>query len=190
MRLAAVLLTCFALFGCTTALHPDVENAPIGDFSLTRLSVRVNDPVVGGLSRKLEDDVLNAALTQSMQSRFGRFDGGGIYLLSVELAGYVLAQPGIPVLLAPRSLLGLNVNAYVLDNGDWRRLNEETYRLVTFEDAGGDTVVGSGYTQSAEEQLAEISDNAAIEIEKWLRENPDWFDAPRTTVEAAEAADT
>lgn len=175
MRLALVLLTCFSLLGCTTALSPDIEAAPLGNFSLTRLQVRVEDPVIGGLSRRAEDEVMTAALSEAMQSRFGRFDGDGIYLLSVELVGYVLAQPGIPVLLAPRSLLGMNVNVYVLDDGDWRRLNEETYKLVTFEDAGGDTVIGSGYTQSAEEQLAEMAENAAIDIEKWMREHPEWF---------------
>lgn len=175
MRLAAVLLTCIALMGCTTELDPDSYARPIGDFRLTHLRVNAKAPLVGALSRKASSEDLEAAVTDAVQSRFARFDGPGIYAMTADVAGYVLAAPGIPVLLAPRSLLALNVNLYVLDNGDWRQLNAETNKLVVFEDAGGDTVLGSGYTQSAAEQLAEMSENAAIEIEKWIRDNPDWF---------------
>lgn len=178
MRIAAVALTCLTLIGCTTELDPELFGTAIGDFRMTHLQVTVDDPIVIGLSRKLDDDTLKAALSQSLQQRFSQFEGTGDYVLSVQLVGYVLAQPGIPVLLAPRSLLGMNVSVFVKDNGEYRRLNEEAYRLVTFEDAGGDTVVGSGYTQTAEEQLHEMAENAAVDIEKWMRKNPDWFVAP------------
>lgn len=178
MRLAAVILILLSLVGCTTELPLGQRGTPIGDFNLTQLQVSVKDPIVGGLSRKADDAVFETALNQALHARFDRFDGTGIYTLKVDLVGYVLAAPGIPILLAPRSLLGMNVNVYVFENGAWRRLNAETYKLVTFEDAGGDTVLGSGYTQNAQEQLDELAANAAIEIEKWMRENADWFVAP------------
>jgi hypothetical protein len=36
--------------------------------------------------------------------------------------------------------------------------------------------VGSGLTQSAEQQMTNLARNAALVIENWLAENPHWFD--------------
>ncbi len=166
---AAVLLLAA---GCTTDLSPDVARQPIGDFRLEHLVVVVEEPFSPAVSRKLSDEVIDAALTEAVEARLGRFDGAGTYSIGIKVSGYVLAPRAIPIIFAPRSQLYLNILAY---DATPERLNAEPRQLVVNERAGGDTVIGSGYTQSAEEQLAELADNAAIEIEKWLRDNADWF---------------
>lgn len=170
-RLAASLLI-LTLPGCTSDLSPDVSRQPLGAFRLQHLVVVVDEPTQGPLSRKASDTELREAVTAAMERRFRRFEGTQDYSIGIKVAGYVLAQPGVPVLFAPRSILFLNVNVY---DDVPQRLNAEPRQLTVFEDAGGDTVLGSGYTQSGPEQLAELAENAAIEIEKWLRENPEWF---------------
>ncbi|MEM8555593.1 MAG: hypothetical protein AAGF71_12315 [Pseudomonadota bacterium] len=180
-RIMSVALLAL-LLGCTSELEPEVAQSSLEDFSLGRLIVVVDAPGKGALSRTASDDVINASVTNALNAQFGRFDGRGQYILGVKVVGYVLAQPGIPVILAPRSILLMNV--LVFDPAG-RKLHDDPKRLTVFEDAGGDTVVGSGYTQSAQEQLDELSSNAAIEIEKWMRENADWFVLPPELSELA-----
>jgi hypothetical protein len=186
-RRSALLLLSLPLLAaaCTSELNPDVARTGIGDFSLDRLVVIIDDPLVPPYSRSLSQDKVKAALEDSLQRRFGRFEGTGKYSIGVKIQGYVLSGPAVPVLFAPRSQLFLSVNAY---DEVPARLNPDTLDLTVHEDAGGDTFVGSGYSQTAEEQIAELAENAAIEIERWMRKNPDWFRAPPGTPETAAAA--
>ncbi|PWR04439.1 hypothetical protein DKT77_01820 [Meridianimarinicoccus roseus] len=165
-------LGALSLVACTQAIDPDVERSGLGDFSLDRLVVIVDDPTSSIVSRTVSDAQLKTAVTDAVGARLRRFEGEGSYSIGIKVQGYVLAPPGIPVLFAPRSTLFLSVNAY---DSVPQRLNVDTRNLTIWEDAGGDTVVGSGYTQTAQEQLDELADNAAIEIELWLRENEAWF---------------
>ena len=174
LALAAVLLA--ALAGCTRELDSATSNAPIGDFRLDRLVVIVKDPITGPVTRTLPDNVVKTAVEKAVDQRLRRFQGDGSYSIGIKVAGYVLAPPGIPVLFAPKSALFLSVNAY---DAVPSRLHPDPKNMTVFEDAGGDQVVGSGYTQTAEEQLAELSENAAIEVERWLRDNESWFGGRR-----------
>lgn len=164
------------LAGCTTELDPATRDSPIGDFQLKHLVVVVDAPFSPPVSRGIGDDALKAAIEAAVSERLGRFEGGGTYSIGIKVSGYVLAPRAVPILFAPRSQLYLNILAY---DATPARLNADPRRLVVNERAGGDTIIGSGYTQTAEEQLAELAENAAIEIEKWLRENAEWF-APAT----------
>ncbi|MGB0661421.1 MAG: hypothetical protein ACPGNV_14755 [Mangrovicoccus sp.] len=172
-----------ALAACTTAIDEEIAAQNIGSFSLDRLVVISNAPIQGALSRDAEDEALKIAVTEAVQAQLGRFDGPSKYSIGIKVQGYVLAQPGIPVLLAPRSTLLLSVNVY---DSVPQRLNAKPKNLTIFEDAGADTVVGSGYTQSAAQQLKELAENAAIEIELWLRENPQWFPEPPASEDSEE----
>ena len=172
MRLLFPVIVAALLSACTSALDPTVERSGLGDFKLDRLVVIVDDPTTSIVSREASDAQLKAAVTQAVEKRLRRFSGDGSYSIGIKVQGYVLAPPGIPVLFAPRSTLFLSVNAY---DSVPQRLNEDTRNLTVWEDAGGDTVIGSGYSQTGQEQLDELAENAAIEIERWLRENEDWF---------------
>lgn len=171
----AVIATVCVLAACTSELDTATFDSNLGEFKLDRLVVIVDGPEQMPLSRESDDDTLKQALVAAVEPRFRRFDGDQLYTIGINLQAYSLAAPGVPVLISPKSLLAMSVNVY-----DDRpvRLNENPKRLVVTEDAGGDTVIGSGFSQTGDEQLAELAENAAIEIEKWLRENPQWF-APK-----------
>jgi len=179
-RAAALLALPLLLAACTSELDPDVARSGIGDFSLDRIVVIIEDPLVPPYSRSLSEAQVKAAVEDSLKRRFGRFEGSGKYSIGVKVHGYVLSGPAVPVLFAPRSQLFLSVNAY---DAVPARLNPDTLQLTVHEDAGGDTFIGSGYSQTAEQQIAELAENAAIEIERWMRKNPEWF---RTAPGAAE----
>jgi hypothetical protein len=173
--LPRILFALALLSACTSDIDPSVERSGLGDFNLDRLVVIVDDPTSSIVSRSASDDQLRKAVTDAVDARLRRFQGDGSYSIGIKVQGYVLAPPGIPVLFAPRSTLFLSVNAY---DDVPSRLNVDTRNLTIWEDAGGDTVIGSGYSQTAQEQLDEMASNAAIEIELWLRENEDWFGGP------------
>jgi hypothetical protein len=186
-RAALFLLLPLLATACTSDLDPDVARTGIGDFSLDRVVVIVDGPLVPPYSRSLSEAAVKSAVEDSLQARFGRFEGTGSYSIGVKVQGYVLSGPAVPVLFAPRSQLFLSVNAY---DDSPARLNADTLNLTVHEDAGGDTVVGSGYSQTAEEQIAELASNAAIEIERWLRKNPDWFTGAARAAASETAAAT
>jgi hypothetical protein len=106
-----------------------------------------------------------------------------LYHLAVSVDAYVLAVPGIPLVASPRSALIIGV--HVWDDALGRPLNDERRQFTVLENLSGESLLGSGLTQSAEQQLAVLSRNAAITIENWLASNPDWF-PPATTSAAAE----
>jgi len=181
--MSAVALLVLA--GCTEELPQDVVRGDLGAFRLDRLVVVADNPEQLPFSREMDAASLKAAVTKAVEPRFRRFKGDQLYSIGINIQAYSLAAPGIPVVAAPKSFLALSVNVY---DDRPARLNAKPKRLLITEDAGGDAVVGSGYTQSAQEQLDELADNAAIEIERWLRENPGWFapkSAPKSAPESA-----
>lgn len=167
-----LLIALLGLAACTSPLDPEVQRSGLGDFRLQHLVVIVDEPIKGPVSRSATDAQLKNAVTDAVGTRFRRFAGDTPFSIGIKVQGYVLAPRAVPILFAPRSHLFLSVNAY---DGAQQRLNTDTLNLTVNERAGGDTVIGSGYTQTAAEQLEELADNAAIEIERWLRENEDWF---------------
>lgn len=187
-RPASPVLTALLLLtlgACTTEIDSATRNTGIGAFSLDRLVVLIDEPIVVPGSRRLPDETVRLAVERAVKRRLGRFEGSGDYSLGIKVQGYLLSGAAIPVLFAPRSQLFLSVNAY---DSVPARLNPNPRNLTVNEDAGADTVVGSGYSQTAEEQLAELAENAAIEIERWLRENEAWFGGPEARPEARPGA--
>lgn len=170
-RLLFALAALF-LSSCTTELDEVTRASSLGDFRLQHLVVIVDEPIKGVVSRTVTDAQLKTAVTDAVAERFERFSGDTPFSIGIKVQGYVLSPRAVPILFAPRSQLFLSVNAY---DGAQQRLNADTRNLVVNERAGGDTVIGSGYSQTADEQLVELAYNAAIEIERWLRENEDWF---------------
>ena len=90
--------------------------------------------------------------------------------------GYALAPPGIPVLLAPKSILVLSANVW--DDAEARKLHAEPERITVFEGANATTIIGSGFTKTKEEQMRALSRNAARAIQNWILTNPDWLALP------------
>lgn len=172
LRPGLVLAATLALAACGRA--PEMSDAPLGDFRLGHNVVIADNIQAGPFSRSLVEAEIETAMRQAIGERFGRFDGDGLYHLGIYIGAAVLAQPGVPLIYTPRSSYVLEVN--VFDNATQRRLNEEPNRIVVGEGVENTVpILGSGLTRSREEQIANISRNAARRIEDWLRENEGWF---------------
>lgn len=169
-RIALMLTAFWALVSCsvptTVVDEPELD---LGDFVLGHNIVVAPNIVKGPLSRDASDEKWIAVVKNSIDARLGRYEGERMVHLGVNVGGYVLAQPGVPLVMSPKSALVLTVTAW--DNRAGGKFNDEAKEIVVLESLSGGSLVGSGYTLSAEEQMANLSYNAAKAIEAWLHEN-------------------
>ena len=174
-RAILALLGGVLLAACTTTPEDlSVAPAPLGDFRLGHNIAIADNVVLGPFSRELTEQQLETELQNAVAKRLRRYDGDGLYHLGIVMGGLVLAQPGIPVIYAPKSVMILDVS--VFDNVTQQRLNPEAKRIQVGEGFRNMVpVLGSGLVREADVQLANLSENAAREIEAWLTENPEWF---------------
>lgn len=170
-------LTILALGACAAEEDLTLPPEPLGQFRLGH-NIGIADNVTKGpFSREFTEDQLEASVQNAVAERLRRYDGDGLYHLGIVIGGVVLAQPGIPVVYAPRSAMIVDVT--VFDNDTRKKLNDEPFRIVAGEGLqNAAPILGSGYVRSAEEQLDNVSREVAKAIEEWLKDNPDWF-APR-----------
>lgn len=186
-RRAALLGAVLFLAACGGRGELGAQRGELGDFRLGHTIVVADEASRGPASRPAEPEEWEAALKAEIERRFGRYDGDSFYHIAVAVQGYVLAIPGIPLIAAPRSFLIIGVTVW--DDAAGGRINDTPHRIVVFESLSGETMLGSGLTQSAEQQMANLSRNAASMIERWMATNPDWFrprpEAVQTTAEAA-----
>ncbi|MEQ8896527.1 MAG: hypothetical protein RID23_05510 [Roseovarius sp.] len=185
-RLIVSCLLALALCACTDASDLDSAPADLGDFHLGHNVVVAPKLFKGPFSRKASRAEWIAVMKAAVDERFGRYEGTRLYHLGISVDGYVLAQPGIPVVAAPKSLLILNVSVW--DDTAGKKLNSSTKRITVAESFSADTVVGSGLTLSRDEQMQNLARNAAKQIEIWLRKEKrakGWFEnAPAPKPEA------
>ena len=180
------LLLMVALLGaCADGRIVGEPRAELGDFRLSHNIVLAENAVQGPLSRPAPEGAWEDALRGAIAQRFGRYEGDRLYHLAVNVDAYVLAVPGIPLVVSPRSALILGV--FVWDDALGRPLNEERRQITVLESISGETVIGSGLTQTAEQQMQVLSRNAARAIENWLAEHPECFGGD--TIVRVEAGD-
>ena len=149
---------------------------PLGDFKLGHNIVVAPKVAKGPLSRPATEEELTAAMKKAIAERFDRYDGDKLYHFGVSVEGYVLAAPGIPIVFAPKSILIINVTVW--DDAANAKLNAKPYQITVFESLGKGPIVGSGYTQTAEQQLENLSQNASKAIERYLvkqKRDEGWF---------------
>lgn len=177
---AALLLTACA--------SNDLSQPPkaFGDFALGYNIVVARNAKPVGPSRKATAEEWETALKGAIGAQLGRYEGEKLYHLGVGVDAYALAIPGIPLVLSPKSVLVITVNVW--DDTAGRKINAEPKQFTVFEQLSGETLVGSGLTQSKEEQMANLSANAARLINKWLVENEAWFTPEAVAARAALAA--
>jgi hypothetical protein len=159
-------LMMLSVAACNGAADLNDAPAPLGDFRLGHNIVVAPKAVKGPLSRNATEDELKAAMTAAIAERFDRYDGERLYHFGVSVEGYVLAAPGIPLVLSPKSILIINVTVW--DNALNAKLNEEPHQITVFESFDQGPIVGSGYTQNAAGQLKNLSQNATKAIERYL----------------------
>lgn len=171
LALLALLAGCAADGARLDPLRPE-----LGVFRLGHNIALAGNATVGPLSRTIEAEAWETALRDEVDRRLGRYEGDRLYHLAINIDGYVLAMTGIPVVAAPRSVLIIGV--FLWDDELGRPLNEDRKVFNVFESAGAGTILGSGLTMTAEEQMAVLVRNAVLQIEDWLAQNPEWFDHP------------
>ena len=169
-----VLLAVLAALAACGARDLGPARAELGDFRLAH-NITVDDNAQQGpFSRAAEPGQWKQAIEAEVARRLGRYEGDRLYHIAVHVDAYILALPGIPVVASPRSALIISVNVW--DDALGRPLNDRARQLTVLESLSGESVMGSGLTQSAEQQMAILARNAAVSIENWLAETPHWFD--------------
>ena len=176
IRNFGMMVGCLAVLGCANP-EDDLTKMPepLGQFRLGHNIAIADDVKRGPFSREMTETQLEAAVQSAVAKRLRRYDGNGLYHLGIVVGGLVLAQPGIPVVYAPSSVMIVDVT--VFDNDTQEKLNEKPKRITVGEGFRNTApIVGSGHVRSAEEQLENLSVNLAKEIEDWLKANPEWFE--------------
>lgn len=174
MRLLAVLLMAALTAAC--ALQRNDLNKPpppLGRFLLGLNIVVADSAMKSPISRNATPDEWKTALTQAVKDRFGRYDGDTYYDVAINVVGYALAPPGIPIVLSPKSVLVIEVRLFF--DATQQQLNAEPKRFVVLEGLSPQTFIGSGLTQTKAQEMKILSYNAAKDIEKWLLQHPEWF---------------
>ena len=176
-RIAVLFVTFLSLVACASGerqLAQPVE--PLGNFKLGFAEGVAPNRVKGPLSRDATPEEWTASVDAALEERFNRYTGDKFYHLGVSVEGYVLAQPGVPLVFSPKSALIARVTVW--DDATQTKLNEETHQVTVLEAFSAETVVGSGLTQSREEQMRGLSANLALQIETWMRrqqQEAGWF---------------
>ncbi|SNR33699.1 hypothetical protein [Puniceibacterium sediminis] len=188
-RLLLCLAFVLGLSACADGardLRKPVE--PIGNFKLGHAIVVAPNIVQGPASRDATAEEWIAGVDAALEERFRRYEGDKFYHIGVSVEGFVLALPGVPLVFNPKSVVIIKVT--VFDDANAAKMNEEPEQITALEAVSAKTVVGSGVTQSKEEQLKLLSDNVSLQIEKWMRRmqlEEGWFGGPDAGVDAAEA---
>ncbi|WP_174549643.1 hypothetical protein [Frigidibacter mobilis] len=182
MSLPRCLLALAVLTLVSACAAEDLTAPPeaLGNFQLGHTIIVAKNAQVAGPSRTVTSEEWQAALQAEIVKRTGRYDGDKLYHLGINIDAYALAYPGIPLVLSPKSILAVSANVW--DDSAQRRINAEPKRITVFEPFSGETLLGSGLTQTKEEQMRNLSEAAARQINDWLVENKAWF-----TPEAAAA---
>lgn len=169
-------MSLLVLAACSGGNDLDKPPVPLGNFSLGHNVVLAPNLVKGPASREATKQEWIAGIKKAVDDRFSRYEGEKLYHIGISVEGYVLAQPGIPLVLSPKSAVVLNVTVW--DDAAGKKLNDEPEQITALEGLSGETVLGSGLTQSREVQLENLSKSAAKAIEVWLvdmnRKNK-WF---------------
>jgi hypothetical protein len=168
----------------------DLSKPPkdFGDFALGYNVVVAKNAKPVGPSRKATAEEWETALSSAIDARMGRYEGEKLYHIGVGVDAYALAVPGIPLVLSPKSVLAITVNVW--DDTAQRKINAEPKQFTVLEQISGETVIGSGLTQSKEQQMSNLSANAARLINDWLVENAVWFTPEAAGARAALAVAT
>lgn len=163
------LLVFMALTACGVGQQDLAENPdPIGNFRLGLVFAEAApDLAKGPLSREKSPAEIGEAMTDALNKRFSRFDGSQFYHIGVTVRGYILARRGVPVVFSPKSTLVISI--VVIEDATGTVLTPEPHEITVFEDLNAGTMLGSGYTRTADEQLQSLAHAAARNVETWLR---------------------
>lgn len=171
-----ILTLIFGLVLLTACADRELDEAPepIGDFKLG-FFVPTTAPELtkGPASREATKEEWKDAMKAAFEPRFKSFTGDEFFHIGAIVEGYVLAQPGIPIVLSPKSALIFRVT--VIEDATGSSYPEgEAHQITVLESVSAGSIIGSGLTSTKEEQMANLAANAARATESWMRKQP-WF---------------
>ena len=159
--------------GCTDLTTLE-DRRPMGDFQLGFNAVVADNAEMVPPSRSASAEDWEAALSEAVERRLGRYGGDRLYHLGIGVTGYALAVPGVPLIFSPRSTLVVEVTVW--DDAAQAKLTEEPEELIIFEGMRPETLIGSGLLQDRDAQMRNLAYNAARKIETFLAANAEgWF---------------
>ncbi|MEP2890821.1 hypothetical protein [Tateyamaria sp.] len=188
MRLCLGMMMMVLVAACSSTADLKDAPVPLGDFRLEHNIVVASEVQRSPVSRKATEEQLTESVRAAIAERFGRYTGESRYHFGISVEGYALAPPGIPLVLAPKSAMILNVTVW--DDAAGKKLNDKPKQITVLETFGTAPIIGTGFTMTAEEQLTELSQNAAKAIERYLvrqQSEEGWF-VPDTPVDVADGA--
>ena len=177
MKHILFILFMGCLVGCTHDMPAYEKTNPIGDFRLGHSVVVGKEMIKGPMSRKGDPKKITAAVKNAIVKRLSTYKGGQYYHIAVKIDAYILAQPGLPILLSPKSALVMQITVW--DDIQKAKINEEPVQMTVLESLSLNTFISSGLTQSTEMQIANLGEAAAIQIEDWIQKQHEalgWFD--------------
>ncbi len=183
IRLFLVLGFLAFLGACSGSADLNQPPVPLGDFKLGHNIAVASKAQKGPLSRNATEEELVDAMKKAVEERFSRYDGDGLYHFGISVEGYVIAAPGVPLVLSPKSIM--IVNFTIWDNALGKKLNEEVHQITVLESFGSGALIGSGYTMTKEEQLEQLSQNAVKAVETYLvkqQKEQGWFSGAPASV--------
>lgn len=169
-------LTLLAAVACSPVKDLEERPDPLGDFAFGHNIVVANNMVKGPVSREATEEEWKSVLKEAIGTRFDRYEGDKLYHFGVSVQGYVLAQPGVPVVASPKSVLILNLDVW--DDEAGAKMNAEPKQITVLETLSGESFFGSGLTQSKERQMEVLSQQAAKQILNYLlrqHKEEGWF---------------
>lgn len=177
-RALAALVFALLLAACAPKMELSETPDPLGDFKLGYSVVVVDNPKVLPLSRKATDEEWKTVLQKAIDDRFNRFKGSGDYIIAIKLDAYALGQVGVPLIVKPRSVVAISASVWRQARKEGEvsgKINAKPEEIAVWEGVSDKSLIGSGLTQTREQQMDRLAFNAALKIEDWMRKNPDWF---------------
>lgn len=177
-RILVLLMFLTSLGACSGSSDLDAPPVALGDFSLGHNVAVASKAQKGPFSRNASEEELVNAIKDAVSERFDRYEGDGLYHFGISVEGYVIAAPGVPLVLSPKSILVINLTVW--DDAAGKKLNDEVHQITVLESFGSGAIIGSGYTMSKEEQLRQLAQNAVKSVESYLvKQNREagWFNA-------------
>lgn len=167
LRRIGLGLALIAVAGCAAPTRDLAEPvAPLGNFRLGHSEVVAPNLQKLLISRDATAEEWIAEVDRAIETRFGRFTGDKYYHLGISVEAYSLPPPVIP----GKSALALRVTVW--DDAAQSKLNTESHVIQIIR------VFESRISETRESQMKFLAEDAARQIEDWMREQQaaqGWF---------------
>lgn len=172
LRPLLVLCGLFLLAACD-AHDAGEPPRPMGNFALGLNIVVADTAQTLPISRQAKPEEWKEVMTKAMADRFGSYSGDKLFDFGISIDGYLLAPPGVPVVASPHSALIFTVNVW--DDAKQELLVKGGKRMTYVEGVSAESVIGSGWTQSKDQQMKKLAFNAAKMVQNYMLEHPEWL---------------